>query len=69
MEITIIKGKDGVEYVVDGGELVEKCLHRTRTDKSKGKMRLEVCHDCGKTLIYNPDTTEKEPISSLEFLH
>lgn len=56
----IIKGKDGIEYVIDGGQIVEKCQHKTRTDKSHGKVRHEVCHDCGKTLIYNPDTTKED---------
>jgi hypothetical protein len=55
---TTIIGKDGIEYVVSGGRLVEKCQHRTITNKSSGKERWEVCHDCGKTLIYNKDTTE-----------
>lgn len=50
-------GDDGVEYVVRGGAIVEKCQHRTRRDESMGKMRKEVCADCGKVLIYNKDTT------------
>ena len=57
---TTIIGADGIEYVISGGEIREKCQHRTRTDKSSGKVRHEVCHDCGKTLIYNPDTTRGE---------
>lgn len=55
---TIIMGADGVEYVVRGGKLEEKCLHRTVRDESSGKTRKEVCHDCGKVLIYNSDTTQ-----------
>lgn len=59
-EATTIIGSDGIEYVVSGGKIREKCQHRTRTDKSSGKERWEICHDCGKTLIYNPDVTSSE---------
>lgn len=63
-EPTTIIGRDGIEYVVSGGQLVEKCYHKTVTDKSSGKVRHEVCHDCGKTLIYNKDTAEPNEIES-----
>lgn len=56
---TILIGTDGIEYIISGGKIKEKCQHRTRTDKSNGTERWEVCHDCGKTLIYNKDTTAK----------
>lgn len=59
-EATTIIGKDGIEYVVSDGKLVEKCQHRTATDNSHGNVRHIVCHDCGKTLIYNPDTSRNE---------
>ncbi len=55
---TILIGTDGIEYIISGGKIIEKCHHRTRTDKSSGKIRHEVCHDCGKTLIYCEDTTK-----------
>jgi len=55
---TTILGKDGVEYVVSGGKLVEKCRHRTRRDESQGTIRKEVCHDCRKVMIYNGNTSE-----------
>ena len=61
---TIIKGRDGIEYVVSGGELVERCLHRTTTDKSSGKERWIVCADCNKTMIYNKDTTAPSSLES-----
>lgn len=57
---TTIIGADGVEYVVRGGKIVEKCQHQTTTDKSSGKVRHIVCHDCGKTIIYNGDTSRNE---------
>lgn len=58
-ETTIIMGSDGIEYIVSGGILIEKCKHRTKTDKSSGTERWEVCHDCGKTLIYSKNTKSK----------
>lgn len=54
---TTIIGADGVEYVISGGKIREKCQHRTTTDKSSGKERWIVCAGCGKTIIYNKDTT------------
>lgn len=67
---TILIGADGIEYVIRGGKLHEKCQHRTRTDKSSGKERWEVCYDCGKTLIYNKDTTESSnPIEMFRSIH
>lgn len=58
-EPTILVGEDGIEYVIRGGKIQERCLHKTRRDESAGKMRKEVCHDCGKILIFNADTTRK----------
>lgn len=58
-QLTTIVGRDGIEYVVSGGKLVEKCYHKTVTDKSSGKISHKVCHDCGKTLVYNSDITPK----------
>lgn len=69
-EPTILIGADGIEYVIKGGELVEKCQHRTRTDKSSGTERWEVCHDCGKTLIYNKNTSDSyNPIEAFTQQH
>lgn len=61
MKATTIRSEEGIEYVIRGGKLVEKCLHKTRRDESKGTMRKEVCNDCEKVLIYNADTTPKAP--------
>lgn len=70
MPATIIVSEEGTEYVIRGGNLVEKCLHRTRTDKSSGNIRHEVCHDCGKTLIYNDTSRESfDPIKSFTEIH
>ena len=67
---TILIGADGIEYVIRGGKIREKCLHKTVRDESAGKMRKEVCHDCGKVLIYNPDTTaSSDPFAAFRELH
>lgn len=55
---TVIIGTDGFEYVFNGSRFVEKCLHKTCRDESAGVMRKEVCANCGKVLIYNPDTSK-----------
>lgn len=54
---TTLIGEDGIEYVIRGGKIQEKCLHKTRRDESVGKMRKEVCHNCSKILVFNPDIT------------
>lgn len=64
MEATTFISEEGTEYVIRGGELQEKCLHKTRTDESTRDYRKEVCHDCKKVLIYNENKT-REP-SALE---
>lgn len=69
---TVIVSEDGTEYVIRDGRIVEKCTHRTRRDESAGKMRKEVCHDCGKVLIYNPDTTRdsfRDAVDSFRSFH
>lgn len=57
---TVLIGENGVEYVIRNGDIREKCLHKTRRDESMGKMRKEVCAECGKVLIYNPDTNTQK---------
>lgn len=56
---TIITSDEGIHYVIRGGKLIEACLHRTKRDESEGKMRKEVCADCSKVLLFNPDVTRK----------
>lgn len=58
MEPTILIGRDVIEYVIDKGLIVEKCLHKTRTDESSGQIMKETCHDCKKVLFYRDKSTE-----------